>query len=126
GRCVNQRLKEHLNARNGHLFEHRQECSGNGPMLNKTVISCIYRCHSDFNLFIEKLEQIVMFCSNNTYDLVFLGNFNVNMLGNDNKKNQLVELFETYGIKNFIETQTRPASNSLLDLAEIGRASCRE
>src|SRR5690606_23775783 len=51
------------------------------------------------------------------YGIIIMGDFNIDVATETNSSNMLNSLIECYGCKNFITSITRPASNTIIDLA---------
>lgn len=92
-------------------------CESSGIITNinnrDTLILIIYRTGKNFNQFFDSLLKELT--NYKKYDLIFLGDYNVNILKDDINSKKLLDTFAKLHCKPLIKTCTRPNSNSCID-----------
>lgn len=78
-----------------------------------TLIIIIYRTGNNFKTFIENLTAQLNDYQN--FDLIFMGDYNINLLKNSYNANKLTETFAEMHCISLINSITRPASETCLD-----------
>lgn len=97
-------------------IEENFECCGiNIPEL-KTTILCIYRSGKNLNIFLEKLEILLYKLTrkerNRRNKIVLTGDFNIDLLKDDNKSKQFKQILNSFKLNNTIVTATRITINT--------------
>jgi hypothetical protein len=85
----------------------------------KLIVVCIYRSpHSDFYVFLNKLEMVIDKVQMRGMKLILCGDWNINFLQDGAQLSVLQNLLETYNLVNTVTSQTRLTKNSvsLLDV----------
>jgi hypothetical protein len=78
----------------------------------RLVIVCLYRSPSgDFCQFLNLLEQVLLFLYTPFIEFLICGDFNVDYLLNDNRKQQLSVVFNTFNIIHTVNFPTRLQNN---------------
>ena len=68
------------------------------------IICCVYRSpDGDLNIFFDKLTQLLNMYESSHSKLIIGGDFNIDMLKNNQNKSKLLDLFSSYGLKRCIK-----------------------
>lgn len=94
------------------------ECAGVEYNLKEATFVCItIYSNGDTELLKEKLSPIMDGLTRDHIDIIVTGDFNVNMMGNNSRKSELLNFFSTYNIKQtiFEPTRTTETSSTCID-----------
>lgn len=95
---------------------------------SKIVLLNLYRSPSgDIEIFLKKLEVILIRISNEKSDFIICGDFNIDLKSKTNHKNKLMDLFKSFGGKSIVKQPTRIAngSSTLIDLIFSSVGKCK-
>jgi hypothetical protein len=88
--------------------------------LYEIFILSVYRApSSNFSYFLNKLEAILNFIYQKNTSLILCGDFNVNYLTDNNKKNHLDTLLATFNLTGTVTLPTRSQNNSVTAIDNI-------
>lgn len=75
---------------------------------NNVIVICLYRNpKSKLEILFEKLETILNYFYNRNTNVIILGDFNINLLDDNSKKRQFLDLLLPYGLETMINSPTR-------------------
>lgn len=79
----------------------------------KLTILCVYRSPSgNINNFISKLESVLFKLSKGTRKIILCGDFNINFLLNNNDKMNLLDMLNTFNLRQTVTFPTRITTNT--------------
>jgi hypothetical protein len=86
----------------------------------KWVLVCIYRSHSDVNIFMKKLKLLI---DRIQKKLIICGDWNINLLHKNDQVQTLKNILVSYDLINLVTSPTivTCSSESLLDMMVVNR-----
>ena len=94
----------------------------------KLSIVCIYRSpDGQLEEFLNKLEVVILKLLNKNKILILCGDWNIDLLREDNDKKDLMDLLLRYNLVNTVKSPTRitPNTKTLLDVIVINKSTLR-
>lgn len=105
------------------------ECSGIELLDHNIIILCVYRppkrknCY--FDIFFDKLSKLLQDLSLKKMKVIVSGDFNINLLENNNKVTEFKEIISSFNLKFSIHESTRKISGTCLDNILFNLKGCK-
>ncbi|KAI5644655.1 hypothetical protein NE865_03307 [Phthorimaea operculella] len=103
------------------------ECCAIELIKLKLIILCVYRSpkysKKYLKLFFEKLDYALSKVSKKSHTVILCGDFNVNILNNNNITHEFINILQNYNFKLLLKQVTRPSSGTCIDNIAINNNS---